>query len=107
MPRRFRGDPEKYVTANQTSSLAEADTARRIAYFSMEVAVDARMPSYSGGLGVLAGDTLRSAADLKIPMVAVTLLPANGYFDQKIDERAISRNPQLSGIRPPWLDDST
>jgi starch phosphorylase len=44
------------------------------------------MPTYSGGLGVLAGDTLTSAADLRIPMVAVSLLPANGYFDQQLDE---------------------
>jgi len=44
-----------------------------IAYFSMEIAIDPAMPTYSGGLGVLAGDTIRSAADLKLPMVAVTL----------------------------------
>jgi len=47
---------------------------RKIAYFSMEIALDARVPTYSGGLGVLAGDTIRSAADLKLPMVAVSLL---------------------------------
>jgi starch phosphorylase len=52
----------------------------------MEVAADARMPTYSGGLGVLAGDTLRSAADLTIPLVAVSLLPGNGYFEQRLDE---------------------
>jgi starch phosphorylase len=50
------------------------DDERKIAYFSMEIALDARMPTYSGGLGVLAGDTIRSAADLKVPMVAVTLI---------------------------------
>jgi glycogen phosphorylase len=43
------------------------------------------MPTYSGGLGVLAGDTLRSAADLAIPMVGITLLHRKGYFSQKID----------------------
>jgi glycogen phosphorylase len=52
----------------------------RIAYFSMEVALDAKMPTYSGGLGVLAGDTIRSAADLKVPMVGVTLIHRRGYF---------------------------
>ena len=41
-----------------------------VAYFSMEVALDPAMPTYAGGLGVLAGDTLRSAADLEVPMVA-------------------------------------
>jgi starch phosphorylase len=58
---------------------------RQIAYFSMEIAVNAKVPSYSGGLGILAGDTIRSAADLNIPMVAVTLLPRNGYFFQRLD----------------------
>jgi len=58
---------------------------RTIAYFSMEIGLEAQMPTYSGGLGVLAGDTIRSAADLKIPMVAVTLLQRKGYFRQKLD----------------------
>jgi glycogen phosphorylase len=58
---------------------------RVIAYFSMEIAIDPTMPTYSGGLGVLAGDTVRSAADLKVPMVAVTLLHRKGYFRQKLD----------------------
>jgi starch phosphorylase len=60
-------------------------TQRTIAYFSMEIALEARMPTYSGGLGVLAGDTIRSAADLKVPMVAVTLLHRKGYFHQRLD----------------------
>jgi glycogen phosphorylase len=58
---------------------------RTIAYFSMEIGLDARIPTYSGGLGVLAGDTIRSAADLKVPMVAVTLLYRRGYFHQRLD----------------------
>jgi starch phosphorylase len=56
-----------------------------IAYFSMEIALEQAMPTYSGGLGVLAGDTIRSVADLKVPMVAVTLLHRKGYFKQKLD----------------------
>jgi starch phosphorylase len=56
-----------------------------IAYFSMEIALEPGMPTYSGGLGVLAGDTIRSAADLKVPMVAVTLLHRQGYFRQRLD----------------------
>jgi len=51
---------------------------RKIAYFSMEVALKSEMPTYSGGLGVLAGDTIRSAADLKVPMVVVTLIHRKG-----------------------------
>jgi starch phosphorylase len=58
---------------------------RTIAYFSMEIALAAEIPTYSGGLGVLAGDTIRSAADLKVPMVAVTLLHRKGYFRQRLD----------------------
>jgi len=58
---------------------------RKIAYFSMEIALEAKMPTYSGGLGVLAGDTIRSAADLQVPMVAVTLLYRKGYFRQRLD----------------------
>jgi starch phosphorylase len=56
-----------------------------VAYFTMEIALDSAMPTYAGGLGVLAGDTVRSAAELKVPMVAVTLLHRKGYFCQKID----------------------
>ncbi len=61
------------------------DNEGKIAYFSMEIGIDARMPTYSGGLGILAGDTIRSAADLKLPMIAVTLVHRKGYFDQTIE----------------------
>ncbi len=57
-----------------------------IAYFSMEIGLTTDIPTYSGGLGVLAGDTIRSAADLKLPLVGVTLLTKKGYFHQEIDE---------------------
>lgn len=57
---------------------------RLIAYFSMEIAVEPEMPTYSGGLGVLAGDLIRTAADLEVPMVGVTLLHRKGYFSQRI-----------------------
>ncbi|HEX9146948.1 MAG TPA: alpha-glucan family phosphorylase, partial [Candidatus Binatia bacterium] len=58
---------------------------RTIAYFSMDVAIDSTVPTYSGGLGILAGDMLHSAADLGLPMVGVTLLHRKGYFDQRLD----------------------
>jgi starch phosphorylase len=51
----------------------------------MEIALEPDMPTYSGGLGILAGDTLRSAADLEVPIVAVTLLYRRGYFRQRLD----------------------
>ncbi len=56
-----------------------------IAYFCMEVGLDRAMPTYSGGLGVLAGDTLLAAADLGIPMIGVTLLHRKGHFRQRLD----------------------
>ncbi len=58
---------------------------RTVAYFSMEIALEAAIPTYAGGLGVLAGDTIRAAADLKVPMVAVSLVHRKGYFYQQID----------------------
>jgi len=57
-----------------------------IAYFSMEIAVDPAWPTYAGGLGVLAGDMLRSAADMGLAIAGVTLLPRRGYFRQRLDE---------------------
>ena len=56
-----------------------------VAYFSMEICLEQAIPTYSGGLGVLAGDTLRSAADLRLPVVAVTLAHRKGYFNQHLD----------------------
>jgi glycogen phosphorylase len=56
-----------------------------VAYFSMEIGLESGMPTYSGGLGVLAGDTIRSAADLDVPMVAVSLIHRRGYFFQRLD----------------------
>lgn len=62
-----------------------------VAYFSMEIALHPAMPTYAGGLGVLAGDTLRSAADLGIPMVGVTLIHRHGYFAQELDSAGNQR----------------
>jgi starch phosphorylase len=59
---------------------------RFVGYFSMEIALENDMPSYSGGLGVLAGDTIRAAADIRLPMVAVSLLYRKGYFRQRLGD---------------------
>ena len=56
-----------------------------VAYFSMEIAIDPAIPSYSGGLGVLAGDHLKSASDLGIPLVGIGLFYRQGYFRQRVD----------------------
>lgn len=58
---------------------------RTIAYFSMEIALQSNIPTYSGGLGVLAGDTIRASADLEVPMIAVSLLHRKGYFRQRLN----------------------
>jgi glycogen phosphorylase len=59
--------------------------AAPVAYFSMEIGLQGDIPTYSGGLGVLAGDTLRSAADVGLPMVGITLAHRKGYFRQRLD----------------------
>jgi len=77
----------------------------RIAYFSMEIGFQNDIPTYSGGLGVLAGDTLKSAADLGLPVVAVSLLYNKGYFVQHLDrdgwqtETPVNWNPSEKGMR--------
>ncbi len=57
----------------------------RVAYFSMEIALREEVPTYAGGLGILAGDTLRSSADLSLPLIGVSLVSRAGYFRQEID----------------------
>jgi len=62
-------------------------SSRKIAYFSMEIALAKALPTYSGGLGMLAGDTLRSAADTGVPLVAISLTHRRGYFEQHLDSQ--------------------
>ena len=77
----------------------------RVAYFSMEIALRSDIPTYSGGLGVLAGDTLRSSADLSLPLVGVSLVSRAGYFRQSIDsdgrqhEEPANWNPADAALR--------
>lgn len=59
---------------------------KKIAYFSMEIGLDPKVHTYSGGLGVLAGDVIKSSADLKIPLVGVTLVSRKGYLKQEIKD---------------------
>jgi glycogen phosphorylase len=74
------------TSPSRIPTAADLDLAsRRIAYFSMEIALSPQLPTYSGGLGMLAGDTLRSAADTAAPMVAVSLVHRRGYFRQHLD----------------------
>ncbi len=71
-------------------------TGAIVAYFSMEICLEQAIPTYSGGLGVLAGDTLRSAADLHVPMVAVSLLHRLGYFTQTLDAKGQQHETPVS-----------
>jgi starch phosphorylase len=68
----------------------------KIAYFSMEVGLKDDIPTFSGGLGVLAGDMVKSAADLNLPFVAVTLISRKGYFKQDIDVRGCQRESPVA-----------
>ncbi len=78
---------ENYMNSKVTWFSSEYPENKKdlIAYFSAEYGLDETMPIYSGGLGILSGDHLKSASDLGIPLVAVGLLYKNGYFHQKIN----------------------
>ena len=71
---------------------------RRVAYFSPEYGLAASLPQYSGGLGVLAGDHLKAADDLGVPLVGVGLFYRHGYFRQQLDDASHQqeRFPRLS-----------
>jgi glycogen phosphorylase len=73
------------IYTSQYTSIDQFITEPKIAYFSMEIGLKNEMKTYSGGLGILAGDTIKSAADLRLPMVAVSLLTKRGYFKQELD----------------------
>jgi len=66
-----------------------------VAYISMEIGIDSNIPTYSGGLGVLSGDTVRSSADLEIPMVAVCLCYSSGYFFQLFNETGEQKEKEV------------
>ncbi|MBP9706399.1 MAG: alpha-glucan family phosphorylase [Oligoflexales bacterium] len=70
---------------DKTPESSSSTNGEHIAYFSMEVGINPKMPTYSGGLGVLAGDTIQSAADLSCPLLAVSMLYRKGYFRQELD----------------------
>src|SRR5208337_1271576 len=90
----FTEDNAEHVAAQLNAPAGDPGTManathppkRFVAYFSMEIALENHIPTYSGGLGVLAGDTIRAAADIRLPMVAVSLLYRKGYFRQRLSE---------------------
>jgi starch phosphorylase len=80
--RRYMSDPRWYASAGPAGS--EVNRPRAVAYFSPEYGITAALPQYSGGLGILAGDHLKSASDLGVPVIGVGLLYRHGYFTQSL-----------------------
>ncbi len=80
---------------------------QRIAYFTMEIGISTHIPTYSGGLGILAGDTVKTFADMKLPAVTISMLNEKGYFEQEIDEdgnqvaKEVEWNPTDNLVRMP------
>ena len=83
-------------TSSKSSQHETIPSGGQVAYFSMEIAIRPEMPTYAGGLGVLAGDTLRSAADLGVPLAAFTLLHRKGYFQQHLSATGV----QTEDVQP-------
>ncbi|RRD71060.1 MULTISPECIES: alpha-glucan family phosphorylase [unclassified Desulfovibrio] len=86
---------DTYMAEPLRSLSADITPQRPIAYFSTEYGLNESIPIYSGGLGILSGDHLKSASDMAVPLVGVGLLYKNGYFKQEIDEngRQIAQYP--------------
>lgn len=91
------GISSSFEPNDSMASIDDRTRATSIAYFSMEVGLRTEIPTYSGGLGVLAGDTLRAAADLRLPLRGVTLLHRGGYIRQHLSEDGTQREEAV-----PW-----
>ena len=92
--------PSAFTSSSTSATLNLSN--RTVAYFSMEIALSPALPTYSGGLGMLAGDTLRSAADTAAPMVAISLVHRCGYFRQKLSDVG-----QQTETDVPWSPETT
>src|ERR1700761_8256526 len=90
------------IHSEEVASQQIGDESGKVAYFSMEIAILPSMPTYSGGLGVLAGDTLRSAADRGLHLAAVTLVHRKGYFRQML-----SPDGTQTAEEQPWSPEKT
>ncbi|PKL85966.1 MAG: alpha-glucan phosphorylase [Ignavibacteriae bacterium HGW-Ignavibacteriae-1] len=84
--KKFQNESEELKIQNhELSDISE----NVIAYFSPEIAINQSIPAYAGGLGILAGDHLKSASDMKIPMIGITLNYRYGYFKQKLSKSGV------------------
>jgi starch phosphorylase len=92
---RTRADLQTYLTQDRWYQSLGTDAPKGIAYFSPEYGIAAALPQYSGGLGILAGDHLKTASDLGVPLIALGLFYRAGYFTQSlsIDGWQQERNP--------------
>ena len=88
----------------ETPTVGVAADHEAIAYFSMEIGLEEGIPTYSGGLGMLAGDTARSAADLQVPMVVVSLLHRKGYFRQHLAADGAQTEGPVEWLPAQWLE---
>jgi len=88
---------QEYLQADRTWGATHAGILRPrpVAYFSAEFGLHESLPIYSGGLGVLAGDHIKSASDLAIPLVGIGLFYGQGYFRQRLDENGWQREEYL------------
>ncbi len=92
----FSAQHQEQLTQSSWFEQNYAQTSfRQVAYFSMEFGLSEALPIYSGGLGILAGDCLKTASDLGIPLLGIGLLWQQGYFRQTLDEN--SGNPLAAG----------
>ncbi len=99
---------QEYLRSDSTWSSTHAGVlrARPVAYFSAEFGLHESLPIYSGGLGILAGDHVKSASDLGVPLIAVGLFYDQGYFRQRLDHDCLQKeeyldvNPRLLPIKP-------
>jgi len=110
-PRWYQSDSAGTVVASTVGASDDGagdrgPLPRAIAYFSPEYGITAVLPQYSGGLGILAGDHLKSASDLGVPIVGVGLLYRHGYFTQSLSadgwqaERYPRRRPERAAADP-------
>jgi glycogen phosphorylase len=83
-----REDLQSYLSEDRWYQSLGADAPRSIAYFSPEFGITSVLPQYSGGLGILAGDHLKTASDLGVPILGVGLLYRHGYFQQSLSPEA-------------------
>ena len=98
----------EYLEADRTWGARHAGVLRPhpVAYFSAEFGLHESLPVYSGGLGVLAGDHIKSASDLDIPLVGIGLFYGQGYFRQRLDLGGWQREEYLEDRRQPDADGS-